>query len=101
MLDEKGRCGNCRAETERRWAYRAEQRGPGCTWDELRARRAAVLASTDWTQLPDVPAATSARFAGLRQRLRDLTDLPDCAAALHELGAIEADLMSMTQARGD
>lgn len=101
MLDAKGRCGNCRAETERRWTHRAERRAPVCTWDDVRARRSAVLASTDWTQLPDVPAQTSARFAGLRQRLRDLTDLPDCEAALRELGAIEADILSMTKAQGE
>lgn len=88
-------------ETERRWAHRAEQRAPGCTWDELRARRAAVLARTDWTQLPDVPEDTRARYVTLRQRLRDLTDLPDCEAATGAIGAIEAEILSMTQSRGE
>jgi hypothetical protein len=38
-----------------------------------RARRDELLASTDWTQLPDVPAATRQAWAGYRQALRDLT----------------------------
>lgn len=88
-------------ETERRWAHRAEHRAPLCTWDELRARRAAVLARTDWTQLPDVPEATRARHAALRQRLRDLTALPDCEAALSALCAIETELLPTTQPKGE
>lgn len=71
------------------------------SWEEVRALRNALLSGTDWTQLADVPPGTSARFAGLRQRLRDLTDLPDCMAALRELGAIEAEITSMTQPEGE
>lgn len=41
-----------------------------------RARRAALLAASDWTQLPDVPAATRAAWKPYRQALRDVPDQP-------------------------
>jgi hypothetical protein len=36
-------------------------------------KRASLLASTDWTQLPDVPAATQQKYVAYRQALRDIT----------------------------
>jgi hypothetical protein len=46
-------------------------------WPVIRARRDALLAPTDWTQLPDVPLATKAAWAEYRQALRDVTTQPD------------------------
>jgi len=43
-------------------------------WTELRQRRNALLLSTDWTQLPDVPEATRQAFTAYRQALRDLPE---------------------------
>ena len=37
-----------------------------------RAQRDSLLASTDWTQLPDVPQATREAYAVYRQALRDV-----------------------------
>jgi hypothetical protein len=37
------------------------------------ARRAELLAASDWTQLPDVPLATKTSWAAYRQELRDIT----------------------------
>jgi len=39
----------------------------------VRAKRAALLASCDWTQLGDVPEVTREKWAGYRQALRDMT----------------------------
>lgn len=39
-------------------------------------KRNALLASTDWTQLPDVPEGTKDRWLVYRQALRDITDQP-------------------------
>lgn len=41
---------------------------------ELRARRDALLAASDWTQVPDAPLSAAARkkWATYRQQLRDL-----------------------------
>ncbi|QOT75045.1 tail fiber assembly protein [Cupriavidus basilensis] len=36
-----------------------------------RARRDGLLRDSDWTQLPDVPAATKEKFVAYRQALRD------------------------------
>jgi hypothetical protein len=44
---------------------------------EILDRRRRLLASSDWTQLPDVPLATKAIWAIYRQALRDITDQPD------------------------
>jgi len=38
-----------------------------------RIRRNALLAASDWTQMPDVPANTSIKWATYRQELRDIT----------------------------
>jgi hypothetical protein len=37
-----------------------------------RCRRDALLAATDWTQLPDVPEATRNAYVAYRQALRDV-----------------------------
>lgn len=42
-------------------------------WPSVRARRDALLAASDWTQLPDVPLATKQAWAAYRQALRDIT----------------------------
>jgi hypothetical protein len=39
-------------------------------------QRNALLASSDWTQLPDVPLDTKTAWATYRQALRDITDQP-------------------------
>lgn len=39
-------------------------------------RRANLLQSSDWTQLPDVPLATRESWATYRQALRDITSQP-------------------------
>jgi len=39
---------------------------------QARAQRDSLLASTDWTQLPDVPQATREAYAVYRQALRDV-----------------------------
>lgn len=41
-----------------------------------RSERAKLLASSDWTQLPDVPLATKEAWATYRQALRDITAQP-------------------------
>ena len=38
----------------------------------IRGERDALLAATDWTQLPDVPEATREAYAVYRQALRDI-----------------------------
>ncbi len=58
----------------RQWA---DRRDVATAWAEVRAERDALLKSTDWTQLPDVPAETRNRWAAYRQALRDITDQPD------------------------
>lgn len=42
-------------------------------WDALRAKRDALLAASDWTQLPDAPVDAEA-WAVYRQALRDLPE---------------------------
>ena len=44
--------------------------------EDVRAQRDALLAETDWTQLPDVPAATKAKWQAYRKALRDVTKQP-------------------------
>lgn len=39
----------------------------------VRAKRDKLLAESDWTQLPDVPALTQVKWQGYRQALRDVT----------------------------
>ena len=46
-------------------------------WPVIRARRAVLLAESDWTQLPDVPLPTKEAWATYRQALRDITLQPD------------------------
>ncbi len=41
---------------------------------QVRSQRDSLLASTDWTQLPDVPQTTKDIWATYRQSLRDITD---------------------------
>jgi len=43
------------------------------TADQIRAQRNALLAASDWTQLPDAPVDQTA-WAVYRQALRDITD---------------------------
>jgi len=42
-----------------------------------RIHRDALLAASDWTQLPDVPLSTKSTWAAYRQALRDITNQPD------------------------
>lgn len=42
-------------------------------WEAVRAKRNRLLAETDWSQLTDIPQATSIRYKVYRQRLRDIT----------------------------
>lgn len=39
-----------------------------------RIKRDSLLAATDWTQLPDVPDSTRAKWASYRQALRDVPE---------------------------
>ena len=41
---------------------------------ELREQRNALLAASDWTQLPDAPTANAAAWRLYRQALRDLPE---------------------------
>lgn len=43
---------------------------------QARAARDRLLVASDWTQLPDVPAATKEAWATYRQALRDITAQP-------------------------
>lgn len=46
-------------------------------WRTVRTERDALLAKSDWTQLPDVPLVTKETWAAYRQQLRDITNQPD------------------------
>ena len=46
-------------------------------WAAVRVQRNALLAASDWTQLPDVPGATQSAWTSYRQALRDITNQPD------------------------
>lgn len=46
-------------------------------WPVVRSQRNALLSSSDWTQLPDVPLDTKEAWAAYRQALRDVTLQPD------------------------
>jgi hypothetical protein len=39
-------------------------------------KRQSLLASSDWTQMPDVELSTKTQWATYRQELRDITDQP-------------------------
>lgn len=54
-----------------------DPRTPETQWPVVRRQRDALLAQSDWTQLPDVPLATKERWAIYRQALRDVTLQPD------------------------
>ena len=41
-------------------------------WGEIREKRDDLLLETDWTQNPDVPDATKAKWQTYRQALRDV-----------------------------
>ena len=45
--------------------------------ESIRSTRTSLLASSDWTQLPDVPIETKDSWAIYRQALRDITDQPE------------------------
>ena len=57
--------------------FTVEPRPDEVVWPVVRARRAVLLAESDWTQLPDVPLATKEAWAEYRQALRDITSQPD------------------------
>lgn len=46
-------------------------------WPTIRSRRDALLAQSDWTQLPDVPLPTKEAWAAYRQALRDIPQQTD------------------------
>lgn len=54
-----------------------DPRTPATQWPVVRRQRDALLAQSDWTQLPDVPLATKEAWAVYRQQLRDVTGQPD------------------------
>lgn len=49
---------------------------------DARAKRDALLRSSDWTQIPDVPEATRAKWTAYRQALRDITAQPAFPATI-------------------
>lgn len=53
-------------------------------WAEVRARRAALLAASDWTQTLDAPLtdAQRAAWAAYRQALRDITASAEAPSAV-------------------
>lgn len=78
-----------------RYATRPESPGDAFTFDEklfawvwceaaalraIRLHRDRLLQACDWTQLPDVPAATREAWQAYRQALRDITAQPDISA---------------------
>jgi len=52
----------------------AELARPAQVMAGLRAERNALLAASDWTQLPDAPTANAAAWKVYRQALRDLPE---------------------------
>lgn len=44
--------------------------------NEIKVERDRLLAESDWTQLPDVPDTTKAKWSSYRQKLRDLPKQP-------------------------
>ena len=58
-------------------SFAVEPRPDEEVWPVIRARRAVLLAESDWTQLPDVPLPTKEAWATYRQALRDITLQPD------------------------
>ena len=87
--DGEWRCSACRTEAAALAARADAEANPReLTWDDIRGQRSVFLAASDWTQLPDVPASTSAAWTTWRQRARDLTDLETPAAAQLALDAL-------------
>lgn len=66
-------------DAQRRWDHRGEQRQDNSTalWAEVRARRNALLAACDWTQLTDMADPQRVRWQPYRQALRDITNQDD------------------------
>lgn len=60
--------------TTKQWI---DPRTPATEWIVVRAERVKRLTASDWTQLPDVPAATQAVWRPSRQALRDITTQAD------------------------
>lgn len=56
------------------WVAKAWMLDAGLADAAARRTRTKLLAACDWTQLPDVPAATAAAWTEYRQALRDVTD---------------------------
>ncbi len=46
-------------------------------WGEIREKRDDLLLETDWTQNPDVPETTKAKWQSYRQALRDVPSQSD------------------------
>lgn len=57
------------AEIEKAWPSVRDK----LAWEPIRARRNALLAASDWTQIPDAPVDTKA-WEKYRQALRDLPE---------------------------
>ena len=52
------------------------------SWDDIRSKRDALLAGSDWSQLPDAPVDVAA-WAAYRKALRDLpSTYPDAASVV-------------------
>jgi len=64
---------------------------PDLTWDDVRGVRSVFLASSDWTQLADVPEETRAKWQPLRQRARDITATGSVLDAMDKLRALQAE----------
>ena len=60
--------------TARQWE---DPRTTETEWAVVRSKRARLLLSCDWTQLPDVPPTTQGAWASYRQALRDITQQAD------------------------
>lgn len=60
--------------TTKQWV---DPRTPETEWSLVRQKRNRLLLASDWTQLPDAPAASKAQWAAYRQALRDITEQPD------------------------
>lgn len=61
----------------------------GLTWSDVRGVRSVFLQASDWTQLPDVPESTSAAWAPLRQRARDVGSEATPDAAMEVLRSLQ------------
>lgn len=75
-----GVCNSCVAEAERQAGWVPPP--PIDPWAPVRVRRNALLAASDWTQLPDVPEATQLAWRNYRQALRDVPEQGDPAAVI-------------------